>query len=100
MPHQLDLIEEGYRMAITLTKELESGVSVDYLRVDNVSILRGNNINFQIWCYISKEVRDLGKSPVTQMMYSVPCPTDMTNIFTFIYNYLKSLPEFENAIDS
>lgn len=90
-------------MAIINQITLESGLSIGqaYIRVQGIN---GNkniaSINLEV--FVSQEKRDEGKSPITYFNYTfVPMTEDNAPRWDKqAYEYLKTLPEFADAIDA
>ena len=89
-------------MALQKTIELENGITVEnaYIRIDTVSGYKGGII-ISVNSYVSAEAYNNGKDYIEQRIYSfVPnVADDAPNFIRQGYDYLKTLPEFEDAMD-
>lgn len=90
-------------MAMLMQKyKLSNGLVSDqaYLVVD---LLSGNkqSMSAMVEVYMSKEASDAGLSPIDEFTITfIPdVSKESLNYHTQSYGYLKSLPQFENAID-
>lgn len=89
-------------MAFNLKTSLTSGIEVEssYARI---SFLQGNktNITFGVEYFLNKEACEEGKPNFNIVyFYFVPSVEDGSpNFIKQGYEYLKTLPEFEGAID-
>ncbi|OMC79596.1 hypothetical protein BK125_04770 [Paenibacillus odorifer] len=90
-------------MAILKTIELDSGINVKnaYARVDNRSGGNKTNLTFALSYYINQQAFEEGKSLVKQEYFTFESSVadDAPNDIKQCYEYLKSLEEFEHAID-
>lgn len=70
-------------------------VAVDaYHRVEDVKIEDKNLFSFHLRIYASPDKRFFADRTMT-----VPCVLDGANPFAQVYEHLKTLPEFEGAVD-
>lgn len=76
----------------------EFGVSVQtaYAKIES---FRGNinEVTFTLVYYADVLARTEGKSPIGGFVFSIPYQDGLT--YTSVYNYLKTLPGFTNAVD-
>lgn len=90
-------------MALISRIELSSGIVIDraYTRIYQIS---GSKVGIQITTqsFVNKEIYDSGKSSFGGGMYFfVPeVDSEAKNIFQQVYEYLKTIPEFKDAIDA
>ena len=82
-------------MAISKNVELENGIKVEaaYIKVDTLSVTK-DSIN----CVIRKYV-DVNKQAFDSEIITAPYTLDGANPFIQAYEYIKSLPEYTDAID-
>lgn len=89
-------------MALSKRIELGSGIILEngYIRVQGIN---GNKnilaINLEI--FASKELCEDGKEPISHMVFTF-VPSESENALRWdkqAYEYLKTLPEFDGAID-
>lgn len=90
-------------MALQMTVETKSGVLIDncYIRIDEIGGTK-EQLNIRVRLYISKEKRENGVNALEENIFSFT-PSIEISALNFImqgYLYLKSLPEFINAIDN
>ncbi len=87
-------------MALICDIELSSGLSISqaYLRIDNFS---GSEryLNFSLNFYIDKKSFDEEKPPVYTTSYATTFDKDR-NLFGQMYEYLRTLPEYADAIEA
>jgi hypothetical protein len=90
-------------MALLKMIETESGLTVEnsYMRIE---VLSGDksNITFQLSGYVNQEAYSNGKVQIISKTFNF-IPDIADNAPNFIkqgYEYLKTLPEFEGAIDA
>ena len=86
-------------MAIKKITELETGVTVEYIKITalqkSFDLSRGEEINASLEKYINEEARSEGKKPVVRTSEQLP----LCNSFEEAYVELKKLPEYEDATD-
>jgi len=99
-------------MALQKSVEQNNGIIVTYHRVIQIYINQvSKNVSITVGSYLSKEIRDVNKSPVINKNYILES-SDFDTYFTDsvlltadkssvkqAYLYLKTLNEFSNAID-
>lgn len=94
-------------MALQLSKDLPSGFSADYWRIESVDLVPGTT-RVIVAIYKDSAARQAGKAAVSQADYSWtaddnPCTLDAmdsgSNAFALAYEKLKTLPEFAGAQD-
>jgi hypothetical protein len=56
-----------------------------------------NEVQFDVNYYVSQEARVANKNPIGMFMFVIPYVDGMT--YSSVYNHLKTLPGFENAVD-
>lgn len=88
-------------MALILKKELESGLILEeaYCKVEEINANK-EKMNFYLSIYLNKEARNNNKIPLESKFYS--CDHDVymnRNTIKQAYMYLKSLEDYNNAID-
>lgn len=89
-------------MALVMERDTGYGISLEeaYIKVENTS---GNKelLYITVLVFLNDTARKEGKSPIEQYSYSfVPKVTDdAPNYHKQAYEYLKSLPEYADAID-
>ena len=89
-------------MALSKTIILNNGLTINsaYIRVDTVNGYKGD-LQISVNSYISQQDFNEGKVYLIQKFYNfVPSVED--NAYNFIkqgYEYLKTLPEYEDAVD-
>lgn len=90
-------------MALLINVTLENGISVNqsYARIDTVSGYKGG-IDITVNYYVTNQSFIDNKSYLKQEMYSFTpsVEEDSPNFIKQGYEYVKTLPEFENAIDA
>lgn len=90
-------------MAIKLPFETGFGINLQdaYVKIENTN---GNSVEQQllIFVYASETARFNGKSPIDKMSYTFSCSVEegSPNFIKQGYDYLKTLPEFAEAIDA
>ena len=86
-------------MAIKKITELDTGVTVEYIRITSMQksfdLDRGEEIIASIETYLNEEARLGGKKPVVLANANIP----LCNSFEEAYIELKKLPEYEDATD-
>ena len=67
-----------------------------YVKIGNFN---GNkdNVRFDIEVFVNSQARLAGKQPIGLFMFEIPYQDSMS--IASLYTYLKTLPEFANAID-
>lgn len=86
-------------MALTMMAKTKEGFAVAdaYIRIEQVSIERKDRAVVNLNYYVS----DLSQPSFDTRIISVPYDLEkQENIFTQSYKYLKTLPEFSNALDA
>lgn len=92
-------------MALQLDKVLDTGVQVSYLRISKIIIDRKlQEITFSVDAFLDQTSRQDGKMAVIDYYYTLSDPTSYniinnTDIVSNLYNILKTLPDFEGALD-
>ena len=82
-------------MAISKNIELENGIKVDgaYIRVEYPSVTK-DSISFNLRKYVAADKPFFGED-----FMIAPYTLDGANPFVQAYEYLKSLPEYADAVD-
>lgn len=79
-----------------------NGLNVEnaYIRIDTVSGYKGG-IDISVNSYVSKEAFENGDGYLKQQMFNfIPSVEEGSeNFIKQGYDYLKTLPEFDNAVD-
>ena len=87
-------------MALINDIELESGLVIGnaYHRIDSY---KGTEryLAFIVNIYINEEAFDEGKPPITYKEYGLSYNKDR-NLFSQMYEYLRSLPEYADAVEA
>lgn len=94
-------------MALNKATKLENGVIVNYHRVTSLNIITNVQNMIEISCYTSEAKRkeeqialENGEtSDVFVHTMLISTPYDQTVTVENVYDYLKTLPEFEGAED-
>ena len=96
-------------MALNLPVTFPNGITADYWKVVGVSVdVPTSTVNLSVALYLDSEARTDGREPieVSQVGGISALPTLQALIFksggnlvAAVYDYLKSLPEFEGAKD-
>jgi len=87
-------------MALICDIDLDSGLNIKdaYIRIVRFSGTE-NSLNFDVNIYVSKGGYDQGKSTVATISHIMDYDKDQ-NIFRQMYEHLRSLPEYENAVEA
>lgn len=56
-----------------------------------------HTVNFNVFIYSDQSARAEGNQPIGYFNFSVPFSDNMT--YTAVYDYLKTIPGFENGIN-
>lgn len=94
-------------MALSKSIELQNGVTVNYHRVTSLNIITNVQNMIELSCYTSEakrreeqEALENGEtSDVFVHTMIMSTPYDQTITIENVYEYLKTLPEFEGAED-
>jgi hypothetical protein len=92
-------------MALEVEIEIRNtGIMASYLRIDNVTYLNdGKEINVTIGVYKDKLSRDAGKAPIDSIQIKFEDALNVelvgSNLVEMIYNKIKSLDSFKDALD-
>jgi len=83
-------------MALSLTTETSFGIKVDdaYYRVEGVSLLSKTSMSFRVRGYADPELAHFSDGA-----YECSYELESENPIKQAYIYLKTLPEFEGAVD-
>ncbi len=90
---------------MALQKDTETNIGLTltnaYIRIDEQSGGK-DGISLRVRTYVSKEKREIGCTWIDEKIYTfVPLVADDSlNFIKQGYEYLKSLPEFTNALDA
>ncbi len=91
-------------MALILSQKLSTGVTISYFRVSRVVIdRRSKSVTIAVEGYLDLENRTGGSSPVTEYVYDAPelyAALDKMTPLTSSYDFLKTLSEFQGAVDA
>lgn len=87
-------------MALLNDIELSNGLKVEkaYIRISYFSGTE-SRVDFNADAYISEGAFNEGKTPISTFSYSMEFDKDR-NLFSQMYEHLRSLPEYKNAIDA
>ncbi|MGN4665820.1 hypothetical protein ACTFRP_08025 [Bacillus cereus group sp. MYBK234-1] len=87
-------------MALLRTLQLPSGINIPnvYSRVENFSGSK-DSVTFTLANYASRDSAYSGTVPISQSIYGYTLQVQNSDLYTQFYNYLKTLPEFEFAVD-
>lgn len=92
-------------MALQTNIEIRNtGITVSYLRIENITYLNeGNEINITVGLYKDKLSREQGKSAIDniQIRFEDALNVELvgSNLVEMIYNKLKTLDSFKDALD-
>lgn len=90
-------------MAVLKSIELDSGINVEnaYARVDSRSGRNKSELTFVLSYYVNQQAYESGKSLVKQeyFIFESSVADDAPNDIKQCYEYLKSLPDFVEAVD-
>lgn len=88
-------------MALQKTKTYDNGFTSEYHKISSISIdFKRNIILAEVLSYKDKATRDADKSEVDRFGYRFKFPENKTEIDReTVYTLLKTLPQFENAVD-
>jgi hypothetical protein len=87
-------------MALQKEIELENGIIIDYHRIITLQMVTNKSIDMIVGSYVNKENRNkdfLDNKIIQTKVYTTEYEEDYN--IEKAYEYLKTLPEFENAID-
>ncbi|WP_410512049.1 hypothetical protein PaeBR_18695 [Paenibacillus sp. BR2-3] len=89
-------------MALTKKVTLENGLEANsaYIRIDTVSGYKGG-LDISVNSYVSQEAFESGKGYLQQQFYNFTpsVENDSPNFIKQGYEYLKTLPEYIDALD-
>lgn len=87
-------------MALICDIELENGLSVPdaYLRIVSFSGTE-TEVSFVLNAYLNKDALEEGRPPVASFGYNTNFDKDR-NLFRQMYEHLRTLPEYENAVEA
>ena len=83
-------------MALQKTISSQYGVDGNYIKIDRYNGDK-DKIRVSVVLYLSGQARVDEKDPLQYWMFELPTPS--TDLLPALYTYLKTLPEFEGAID-
>lgn len=90
---------------MALEKEIlqDDGVTTNYHRILQLSVTPNRQNSIEVLSYVSKQARESEKNNTMEQPYvkAITYETDYDKSMTMskAYNYLKSLPEFNGAVD-
>jgi hypothetical protein len=90
-------------MALQKSIMSPSGVEAQYHKIMIMSLDRRNEqLEVSVACFVSKEARDAHKSPLLVVSKKIDAQSldHDQPLMQQIYEKLKLLPEFENAVDA
>lgn len=90
----------GDKMALICDVELENGLKIEgaYHRIASFSGTE-TYLNFNVDVYVKKAVFDEGRPSVTSKRYEMTFDKDR-NLFRQMYECLRTLPEYEDAVEA
>jgi len=93
-------VKEVKKMALKCDIELDSGLMIKdaYLRISSFSGTE-RDLSFQLNVYADKAYYNDNRPPVSYLAYKMNYDKDR-NIFSQMYDYLGSLPEYEDAVEA
>lgn len=81
--------------------QTEHGVEVEeaYCRIDT---FRGDRttVRLGVGIYVSADARQANKPAITQLEFILPTPNTEANMFAAAYAWLKTQPQFAEAVDA
>ncbi len=100
-------------MALSKKIELNSGIVTNYHRIISMNVITNQQNIIEVASYTSKEKREVEKTALEQSQEKgeavpfdvfinatcITCPYDQNMTIETSYDYLKTLPEFEDAKD-
>lgn len=92
-------------MALQIQVEVNnSGISANYIRIEDMSYVRlEDELRISLGLYKDKASRDSGKNPISMLTAQLPNVSNNNltgaNLIEMIYNKIKELPEFSEAVD-
>lgn len=88
-------------MALMKSIMQDNGVVTNYHRILLIESVINSHTSISVLSYINQEGRQKDSSEVKPYKVGITYETDYTENMTIenAYNYLKTLPEFEGAID-
>lgn len=89
-------------MALQKDYETKSGVVGNYHRINTLVITKTNGdflADIRIKTYLNKTIREDGKDCLELRHYSYEGINPNNPVYEQVYTYLKTLSEFEGAID-
>ena len=91
---------EGLDMALNCDVELESGITIPnaYLRIGSFSG-NENYISFNLNIYVDKDAYIEEKPSVSTVSHSMKFDTT-SNLFRQMYEHLRTLPQYINAVEA
>lgn len=87
-------------LALICDIDLESGLTVEnaYLRIKSFNGSE-SRVSFILYIYTNKDNFKNGKPAISQKSYNMDFDKDR-NLFRQMYNFLLTLPEYENATEA
>jgi len=91
-------------MALSLQVETPAGVKMTYWRITRIEAnIQTGGIEYRVGGYLSKKVRDAGKIPVQEKLYTFLDESAVLksggNIMAILYSDLKEREEYNDATD-
>lgn len=87
-------------MALQKQHTTQHGIFLDeaYCKIDT---FRGDrhNVRVGVSVYANHSVYSEGKPAIESLEFNLPTPNSSDNMFAEVYNYLKTQPEFDGAVD-
>jgi hypothetical protein len=85
-----------YKMALILNRELQNGLTVDsaYCTVGQISVVKKDK---SVFTFITRAAKD--KALLEESTHSFDYDIEGENPIKQAYEYLKTLPEFADAVD-
>jgi|SRR5699024_7789249 len=95
------ILQKGvFVLALVCDVELESGLTISkaYLKISSFSGSE-THINFNLNVFINKTNFEEERPPITHKNYDMHFDKDR-NLFRQMYEHLRTLPEYEHAIEA
>ena len=87
-------------MALQKEYETSSGITANYHKIGKINYEKESGAYFEVEIYLNESARRDNKKPLeTRTFYSENINVDEP-LVTQLYNYLKTLPEYEGAQDA
>lgn len=96
----LSLYSTVFGEGLKKTFDLESGYTADHLDVTMMQIdFQSNRVIVDVQLWKDKAAKEAGKNAIRNKQYVFDAPAKITAIKTDILAKLKTLPDFDGAID-